>query len=58
MPLLVFTETLNTFPLKYFFVSALNPPENMCGFLILGYWAFLAMFCHLTLLLKVAFIIR
>lgn len=39
-PLLVFTETLNTFPLQYFFVSALNPPGNTGEFFLVGYWAF------------------
>lgn len=36
----MFTETLNTFHLQYFFVGAPKTPENMGELFLVGYWAF------------------
>lgn len=54
---MVFAETLNNFPPQYFFVSPLNPPENMGWVFLVVCWAFLAMFCNLTLFLNAPLII-
>lgn len=54
-PLLMFTETLNTFPLQYFFVGAPKTPENMGEFFLVGYWAFFGYVLSFTFTLKCHF---